>query len=579
MGTPRMTCGITSLLVAAIGLCAWADESPPQGDVLHQDTKGSFQENRGPLFPVLIGSMIGFINSSGEIVVEPAFSPPRRPICISPASMGSFSMSVPCEVALQSLDYPREETDYPNPLEFIAFPEFDNGIAVVIQNGKYRFLTLDCRLLFDSGFERVSQMVHGLAWGFRDGKYYLLDREQGVIAGGFDELGSELGELFRVRDGDRWGCINHAGKVVIDCEWDQVYPTAAGFVIVQTGEKYGLIDREGGVLVVPRYEKICEAGEMQFEVQENGVWGLLGGRGQVLVEPKYDAFGMVTEGKIKFRQGDRWGYLDLRGEVVIAPQFDDAREFREGRAAIAMSKEFPRWGFIDDRGSIVIPPKYRQVESFSSGRAVVVEPGVKGEGLIDRFGEVLIRPSSSLTFVDWHDGLAIVRKPMEHPENAQTVSGHTSFPLPRGQYGVAFASGAFALEPKYSEISYVSPGLLLVKEDSVWKLVDYAAREVATFPEDVTWVSREMNDSLRTIAVGVDKMVDVEDYHVSCGRKYGYADSLGKIVIPPAYDDAEPFRNGLARVNIGGYRTLDGTQIGGKWGYIDRHGQWIWQPK
>jgi hypothetical protein len=47
--------------------------------------------------------------------------------------------------------------------------------------------------------------------------------------------------------------------------------------------------------------------------------------------------------------------------------------------------------------------------------------------------------------------------------------------------------------------------------------------------------------------------------------KWGYVDNTGKAVIAPAFDEASEFLEGLARV-----------KTGGKVGYIDRTGKFVW---
>ena len=49
---------------------------------------------------------------------------------------------------------------------------------------------------------------------------------------------------------------------------------------------------------------------------------------------------------------------------------------------------------------------------------------------------------------------------------------------------------------------------------------------------------------------------------------YGYIDPSGKWVIPPQFDYAEKFSDGLARVEW--RQKLE-------WGYIDKHGRVIWR--
>jgi len=49
-------------------------------------------------------------------------------------------------------------------------------------------------------------------------------------------------------------------------------------------------------------------------------------------------------------------------------------------------------------------------------------------------------------------------------------------------------------------------------------------------------------------------------------------------VIKPKFADGKEFSNGIAKVNIGGKRTPSGLIVGGKWGYIDKTGKYVWKP-
>lgn len=55
--------------------------------------------------------------------------------------------------------------------------------------------------------------------------------------------------------------------------------------------------------------------------------------------------------------------------------------------------------------------------------------------------------------------------------------------------------------------------------------------------------------------------------------KWGYLDKTGHVIVPPQFDVAEPFVDGLAKVNVGRITTENGTVVvGGKWGLIDKTG-------
>ncbi len=68
------------------------------------------------------------------------------------------------------------------------------------------------------------------------------------------------------------------------------------------------------------------------------------------------------------------------------------------------------------------------------------------------------------------------------------------------------------------------------------------------------------------------------------GEKWGYVDRTGRVAIPPAYDEAEPFAEGLARVGVVKDGTFD-TKFGGYSGrttvsgFVDSSGKWALPPK
>lgn len=62
--------------------------------------------------------------------------------------------------------------------------------------------------------------------------------------------------------------------------------------------------------------------------------------------------------------------------------------------------------------------------------------------------------------------------------------------------------------------------------------------------------------------------------------KWGYIDTKGNWAIPPRFDGAQPFSEGLAAVNIGwGGGNDPSTMSAGKWGYIDAAGNWVIEPQ
>lgn len=114
-----------------------------------------------------------------------------------------------------------------------------------------------------------------------------------------------------------------------------------------------------------------------------------------------------AEGLAPATNSGAWGYIDRRGRWAVPPKFTVAEPFSEGRAAV-MNGQF--WGFIDTKGTEVVPVRYRHVEPFSGGLAAVCE-GVGAEqtcGYVDASGKTVIAPRywPAYAFVR---GVALVR--------------------------------------------------------------------------------------------------------------------------------------------------------------------------
>lgn len=64
--------------------------------------------------------------------------------------------------------------------------------------------------------------------------------------------------------------------------------------------------------------------------------------------PRYKEARSYSEGVAPVQANNgRWGYIDTRNQWIIPAKFEDAKEFRDGRAAV---KANGKWGFINKRG-------------------------------------------------------------------------------------------------------------------------------------------------------------------------------------------------------------------------------------
>ena len=310
--------------------------------------------------------------------------------------------------------------------------------------------------------------------------------------------------------------------------------------------------------------------------------------------------------------GTAWGFIDNRGKTVVAPRFEAAQAFTEDFAAV---KREGRWGYIDRNGSEVIPVRYRTAESFHNGVAIV-DSGLPDHpiGVIDTSGSWVTQPIfRSLSAADGPDGLLLGQKEPAGGFGFYDRSGN----LVLGPYFLAFSfsqgrarvktgvrsgsddwlidasgtllpkkpvvldglrfsegmiairqdrklgymdvDGNIAIEPRYDQGGAFSEGLAAVQSEGHWTFIDKTGAVTAEFPGGIAF-AEPLSDGLSLVSADRDQP----------GRKFGYVDRNGHWAIKPAWDDAQPFHDGLAYV---------GNWKDGKVAYIDHQGKSIWKGR
>jgi hypothetical protein len=171
-----------------------------------------------------------------------------------------------------------------------------------------------------------------------------------------------------------------------------------------------------------------------------------------------------------------------------------------------------KYGYIDKTGQLIIPFKFSYATDFSEGLAGV-EINDKF-GYINKIGKFVI-PPRFLWGHAFSEGLAIAVIRRLDQEGRITYK----------KFGYIDRSGNMVIQPQ---------GV----ESEKW---------LSNFSEGLACMMQE----------------DKSGY-----MKFGFIDKAGQQVIPPQYDDAFPFREGLAAVTVAG-----------KFGYIDKSGKMVISPQ
>lgn len=313
------------------------------------------------------------------------------------------------------------------------------------------------------------------------------------------------------------------------------------------------------------------------------------------------------------------GYIDKTGQLVIKPEFEDsddaesaeAKNFSEGLAAVAVTDKdgYYTHGYIDKTGKVIIPFKYGEVHPFSDGFALV---GIHKEGswqqfvFIDQEGKRLFEHPQLYEAKDFSEGLAAVKidskwsfidtsgriviKPQffsagSFSEGLAPVSVQGGKCLAgkclAGDCGIRSGYidriGNFIIKPQFSDAESFSEGLAAVQvgnlSDRKWGYIDKTGNLVIQPQfDDLLSPDRRFREGLAPASIKNPKPGQ--------NALVGFIDRTGAWVIKPQFDWAGAFFSGLSQVSIYAYTEGNEAPIsGGRDGYIDKVGNFVWENK
>ena len=303
--------------------------------------------------------------------------------------------------------------------------------------------------------------------------------------------------------------------------------------------------------------------EPLFPVMDRGRGGFIDRRGRVVIPLCFDKVGAFSEGLARFESDGRWGYTDRAGRIVIQPTFEWAQEFSEGRAHVQItgsSLGASTWVYVDRLGVRVGDARPGGLlglggqsnigrdsteRALRDGRALVAvestEPFDTKYGYVDARGDLAI-PMDFTGARPFSDGLAAA----------------TQAPVDEAGWGFIDTGGRWVIPPRFRWPRQFSDGVAGAESTDGCIYVNRRG-EVVLRPT----IGTRVEDCVATFGDFADGLASVR-----VGKKVGFMDRSGQIVVKPRFEAVEPFSEGLAAV-----------RTGEKWGFIDKKGRMIIRPR
>jgi hypothetical protein len=263
---------------------------------------------------------------------------------------------------------------------------------------------------------------------------------------------------------------------------------------------------------------------------------------------------------VPFKDGEYFGAMDYDGNVVLPANYDYLSFFKEG---LALAVRNGRVGFIDKGNNIIIDFKYDEATEFEDGRSIVMLNDKYG--VIDRSGKVLLPISFNDlglyaegliyglrdTLYAYYDKSGAIRIEEKFEEAYSFSNGKAKVQF-EGKQTYIDIYGDFINEPVHTKLTPFTDSLFVFSDDDKFGICDFNGVPI---------------DSIRYDVIGnLEEGLAI----VSLGRKVGYVDSKGRLIIDLIYEEYPNF------VEKGSFKSsMAIVSKNGKYGLIDKVGNQI----
>ena len=376
---------------------------------------------------------------------------------------------------------------------------------------------------FQGHFKRFAVVKLDGRWGCCDVKGQMIVRNlfhtanEAESAGKHWESGEEPGKWIYPAQNpatDKWGFIDYYGHWKFEPEFQDARPffgtEPMNYATVKLGDRWGCIDGKGVMVIAPVFmeqEHADLAGKQwinglhydtwRYPTQsiENGLWGYVNYLGRWMVQPEYEDYdyfgGDHNYIYAQVKKNGRWGSIDRHGKVVsvtIFPSMDIAdyalsqlehrRDIEKWRYPVT-DIETGKWGWVDYAGEWCIEPIYDGASHF------VNDTGEFATAKSDGFWCSIAANGEWLSQNVFNVSREAERAGYEW-DNEQEL-GHWLYPIKdqsTGYWGWVNYKGQYVIQPTFEDgkefIHTWNNRTAPAKMDGKWGCIDHTGRFVVT---------------------------------------------------------------------------------------------------
>lgn len=328
--------------------------------------------------------------------------------------------------------------------------------------------------------------------------------------------------------------------ITLNQNFDNISYFREGIATIKIGDYMGAINNDGKTIIPAEYYHIfdCNGGVMAVMKKGRGTAGYIDRQGKIVLPLKYNFTSSFHDGiaSVTVKQGS-YQIIDRNFKVI-------SKKYTQGYYSdgLIRYRENPRneaVGFIDGAGNIVIKPSkgLEFVRNFHNGMAEI-----DGTGYVDKTGKIILFPEYMWTSGGFNDGLAVAFDQPKKIIGTPQLGGYMN------------TAGEMAIPKIYRLTEPFKSGYAIVGKPGEDGRVKYGV--INTKGETVIPFEYDGN--------AANQITDNGYFLLEKDKRVGFVDINNNSLTGFIYEDAEPFKDGLAAV-----------KINGKWGYINAEGETV----
>lgn len=353
------------------------------------------------------------------------------------------------------------------PAEYDEVLNFQDGIAVVVKNGKSGLINKKNELILGFEFDQIEEFYNDLAIVVLSDSFGLINRMGTLV---FPLIYNDIlflnHSLIAAKNQKGYSIFNLNLEQKAELNFKEIKPLNDNYFIVQVGDSIGLLNSNLGFVIPAIYEDITLIKDSTFSYQLNERKGLITHSGRILTSPVYNEFSSFDEHSkiIIARLGSKMYYLNLDGSKFISSAFEyfpkalNTAHFYNGNAIFYKNGKF---GIINSKGKIVLKPTFTSLGKVSNA-VPVTKNGIYG--FMDITGKMIL--DYNFTSIDGFFNLGF----MVEFDGLLGLLGNDLKPV---------------LSVNHESIKRISENYLVAKKDGKYGVYSVAGEQVVPFNFDL----------------------------------------------------------------------------------------------